>query len=501
MPASKAKQGEPARLKGAGFLAYLLLGLLLSFASEVAAGSPEQFRSYVERLLKQSRVPADELGIQVVSLETGKTIYARSAKTLFSVASNNKIITTAAALHFLGPDYTFRTEVYLEAKPDREGISRGNLIIRGGGDPNISGRFTGGNLLSPMKAIAAELKRRGLKTLLGSIVADDRFFDRQHIHPQWDEDQIANWYSAGVSALSYNDNCVEITIRPTSPGKRVEVSLSPATSYVKLVNECLTTSNPKSHRFAFRRKTGSNIILLKGRYYSRFGPTTHYITVDDPALYFATVLSEVLAAKGIEVAGEVRRILPEELLPQVPPVIVVTSKLRDAVRVANKRSQNFYAEQILKLLGAVEKGEGSFYAGAKAVEEFLALLGISPGEYRYVDGSGLSRDNRFSPEQITKVLAFMHWHRYGQDFLDSLSIAGVDGTLRRRWRRTKLVGNVVAKTVSMRYVHTLSGYLQNWKGERFAFSILYNNRLKKKAPDIRRLEEEILLSLYQTEAR
>ncbi len=501
MLGNKVKVRDLYRLNRLSTLAGLFLAFLLLASPQAAGRSPSEFRTYVETLLDESRVPADELGIEVISLEPGKTLFARSPRVPFTIASNNKIITTAAALYFLGPDHSFRTEIYLEAKPDRKGISRGNLILRGGGDPNISGRFTGGDPLLPMKAIADELKQRGLKRLLGSIVADDTFFDREHIHPRWDEDQIANWYSAGVSALSYNDNCIDITIRPTSPGEQVTVSLSPPTSYVTLLNECRTTSSRKRHRFSFRREAGSNTILLKGEYYARFGTTRHHITVDDPALYFATVLSEVLEDEGIEVEGEVRRILSEESLPKAPPVIVITSKLREAIRVANKRSQNFYAEQILKLLGAVRKRDGSFYAGAKVVEEFLSAVGIPPGEYSYVDGSGLSRDNRFTPSQITKVLAFMHSHHCGQDFLDSLSVAGFDGSLRRRWKKTKLAGNVLAKTGSMRYVHTLSGYVQNSKGERFAFSILYNNRSRKNALDIRRLEEKILLSLYETEAR
>ena len=476
-------------------LALYLAQVVILSAAEGPASS--DFSSRVQAILSRQNVPVGDLGIEIVSLETGKRLSSTSSERLFSVASNNKIVTTAAALHFLGPSYTFRTEVLLDGKPDREGSLSGRLVVKGTGDPNISGRFFDGDPLAPMRLVAGKLKKSGLKRLVGPIVADDTFFDRVYLHPNWKESNLAYWYSAETSALSFNDNRIDITLVPQEDGEPPQVILSPPTSYVTIENSCRTTSNPKGPGPSFSRKPGSNIISIRGSCFKKAGSTTHSVTVHEPALYFATALREELVREGIEIVGEVRTIESGESLPHGPPAVILTSNLAETIYVSNKRSQNFYAEQILKLLGRLRRGEGSFQAGAKVVEEFLNYVGIPRGTYSYVDGSGLSPNNRFSPSQIASVLEFMHSHRYGQTFLDSLAIGGVDGTLRRRWKKSPLKGNVVAKTGSIEGAHALSGYLRNKNGERFAFSILYNRSTGKSLP-IRQLEEEILTLLYET---
>jgi len=149
----------------------------------------------------------------------------------------------------------------------------------------------------------------------------------------------------------------------------------------------------------------------------------------------------------------------------------------------NKRSQNFYAESLLKLLGAEDCGEGSWRSGARVVSSFLEGLGIAPGSYSYVDGSGMSRNNRFSPRQLTTLLRHMYFHRYGQAYLQSLAYSGesdldppwMNSSLSERLDEDRLKRNVLAKTGGLNGVSTLSGYVKARSGRVYAFSILCNS--------------------------
>jgi len=455
----------------------------------------------IDAAIAESKVAPGDIGIKIISVPEGDTLYEKNAEKLFIPASNNKLVTTAAALHYLGKDYKFRTFLYATGTLRKGGLLDGDILLVGGGDPNISGRFYGGDTTAVFRKMIEQVKKLGIKKIGGSVIADDTFFDRQYIHPDWKDEKPWSWYAAPVSALSFNDNCIDFELTPAAKaGKPVSIRISPLTSYVTLYNKCVTTNNSKKHKWGYYRKSNTNEIFFSGRYYTKAKPYNKWIAVYQPTLFAGTVFKEEMERQAVKVEGTVRLVKDANEFREVEKkrVCVFKSSLVQAIEIANKRSQNFYAEQILKTLGAEKKEHGTFQAGAAAVQDFMKEVGILPGTYSYRDGSGLSRFNKLSARQIAAVLEYMYRHKYSGQYVNSLAVAGSDGSLASRMGYAPLAGNVFAKTGSLAAsgVHCISGYIRCSSGRTAAFSILFNKSQKGRL-DIRRLEEKILVAIYR----
>jgi len=456
-------------------LTVLLLTIPLGDLHAASPGDGEGARRRLRLALEAAVAGAGSAGARaglcVVALPKGQALFSQNSHQQYIVASNTKLVTTAAALALLGPGYKFRTTVRAHG-PIRRGVLQGGLVIRGSGDPSLSGRFFDGRPLTIPRQWAYAVRAAGISEVQGDIVADDRAFDREHTHPDWPAGQLAYWYCAETGALSFNDNCVDIAIRPAPrAGEPVALSLSPPTSYVRLVNRCIT--KPGKPDVSLYRQAGSNVITVRGSYPVRAKPVAKSATIHQPALFLATVFKEQLAATGIRVTGRARLADDDERLsPRGKLVATTTSGLGAAIRITNRRSQNFYAEQILKTLGRENQSSGSFAGGVSAVEEFLASLGIPRGSYQMADGSGLSRNDRFTPAQMITVLQHMYRHRHGELFVVSLPAYGEDAAAGRRGPRPRVT--VRAKTGTLRGVRCLSGYVLGAGGRSVAFAILSN---------------------------
>ncbi|MFP4058504.1 MAG: D-alanyl-D-alanine carboxypeptidase/D-alanyl-D-alanine-endopeptidase [Candidatus Brocadiia bacterium] len=431
----------------------------------------------LRRLVRVPPLRKARRGVAVADLVSGQMLFEYQADRLCSVASNNKLVTTAAALELLGPRFRFRTTVAAHGKLRSDGVLEGDLVVVGRGDPSISGRFHGGNPTAVLEKWAEAAAEAGIQSIRGGIVADETYFDRQHLHPEWPRDQRAAWYCAPIGALSFNDNCVLLTVRPgPKSGALAVASVDPPTAYVKLDNRCRTSkAQVGANRVLAHRRLGTNVVSIRGHIRHKGGPFRTWITIREPALFTATVFAEVLEAKGIPVAGPVRLgVLPARVEEEELRRLVVTeSVLADAVAVASSRSHNLYAEQMLKTLGAERGREGSFAGGAEVVEAFLRdVVGVR-GTFSYRDGSGLARSNRFSARQLLTLLRYMNTRRTGRIFLRSLAQPGEAGTLARRL--LPLRGRVFAKTGYISGVSALSGYVESRGGRLLAFVTLVND--------------------------
>ena len=472
----------------------LLAGLIL-FAFQVRLwAEPVEDTSLgknIAGILSTPLLEGASVGISVVSLPDEKILFSRNSDRLFIVASNMKLLTTAAALSSVGPEYQFKTTVYRRGDVLESGVLSGDIIVKGGGDPNISGRFYEGRSTAVLERWAAALSDAGITEVSGDIVADDTCFDREYIHPNWPKAQISRWYCAPISGLSFNDNCIELRALPGSNGT-VEIIEEPSTKYVTVHNTCRLTKKKKDAQFIINKKPGSNEIFVSGEVNSRKLPSKHFITVDNPPLFLASVFKEVLERQGIKVHGQVRLISAEDgdsLLP-LEELISTVSTMAQSVEVANTNSQNFYAEQILKTLGMEIKGEGSFAAGQEVLKEFMLELGYPPDRYRIDDGSGLSRENRLSPRMIVDILSFMYRHEEGNVFYSSLSESGADGTLHIRLKEEPYKGRVKAKTGYISKASALSGYVETVSDKTLAFSILIND-FKVSNSEIKQIQDSI----------
>ncbi len=283
--------------------------------------------------------------------------------------------------------------------------------------------------------------------------------------------------------MSFNDNCVWVWVRPgAAPGDPARVEITPDLPTVRIENRARTTSRSRSHAIAVDRREGSDVIEVSGWVYRRAEPFVVAVTVPDPPRLFGDGLRAGLEQAGVTIEGGLRF---EARLPESPWRVMARHRtsLQTVLEVVNKRSQNFYAEALLKLLGAEDCGAGSWSAGTRAVSSFLENLGIEPGSYSYVDGSGMSRNNRFSPRQMTNLLRHMFFHPDGKAYLQSLAYSGesdldppwMTSSLSERFTEERYRRNVLAKTGGLNGVSTLSGYVKARSGKVYAFSILCNS--------------------------
>jgi serine-type D-Ala-D-Ala carboxypeptidase/endopeptidase (penicillin-binding protein 4) len=345
---------------------------------------------------------------------------------------------------------------------------------------------------------AAELKKKGVSKVTGDVVIDDSYFDSVRFLPGWKDAQQAHWYEAEIGAVNLNDNCIEVEARATSPGKPAEIKMTPSTSYVTIENNCRTVAQAQNAKKLpiFNRKDGTNTIVVNGEISTqRKVVESPPITIEDPGIYFGTVLGEVLAAEGITVGGKVvRGKLSERGGPSPVMLHQHRSTLALDLKVINKHSQNLHAEILLKAIGAKKGGAGSLEGGIRAIESFLKTAGIAAPGLSIQDGSGLAAGNRVSPSTLAGILAWVAKQPFFKMYRDSLPIGNVDGTLKRRFRGKSCAGHVYAKTGYITGVSALSGFVERG-GKHRIFSMILN-RIGGKLQDARRVEEEIVEMIY-----
>ncbi len=415
--------------------------------------------------------------IQVDERDSGKTLYALTPERALIPASNEKLVVCGAALLRLGPDFSYQTTLYVTGSI-RDAILEGDLIVTGSGDPSIGGRFNHGDITFLMREWAGLLKEKGIQTIRGNLIGVDDAFDDEPHGLNWHPSDLVEWYAAEVSALYFNDGCVDISILGASKaGQRASVSLNPPTQYLSLDAAVQTVANRDQERgVVVQREKGSTLLDIKGSIRAR-GASTTYATVPNPTLFFVKVFKETLAAEGIRIMGDARdcddTVLPGQDTWQ--PIHTHNSlPLNQLIEVCMKSSQNLYAEHFFKTLGNAEYGVGTWQTGALAIKDIYFRNGCKLDSVFLADGSGLSRENRISASALVQVLKTMSRSVHSQNFFNSFPQAGVDGTLKQRMRGTDAHGRVFAKTGTLNGCRALSGIISSNSGKTYFFSILAN---------------------------
>lgn len=463
---------------GLALLALPLLAAAPASKGGAAAKVPSRPAPTLQQALaleaEAAKKSARAVGIHIVDLSSHQSAFAVDADQPRILASNTKLLTTAAALGTLGADYVFETRVMVRGTV-ANGVLAGDLAVFGSGDPNLSGRFHDGDSYAIFREWAAALQAQGIRRVTGDLFLVNGLFNPPNIHPDWPRDQLTSWYEAPVEALSFNDNCVLVRVWPASrAGLPARVETVPKLDYFEIRNSATTTGSRSGNRLLVGRLGDSDTIVVSGTIGLRTGPGEEWVAVQNPTAYFGASLEAALAEQGIEIDGAVA---PAHGSPGGDWQLVTTfrSDLARTLEVTNKRSQNFYAESLAKLLGWKVRGEGSWAAGVGVVGDFLAGLGIAPTSFSLVDGSGLSRGNQMSPRSMTGLLEQMYFHALGRDFLRSLPFSGERGLKwQRRLAKAPYAGNVFAKTGTINGVSTLSGYAKAVSGRVYAFSLLFN---------------------------
>jgi D-alanyl-D-alanine carboxypeptidase/D-alanyl-D-alanine-endopeptidase (penicillin-binding protein 4) len=425
------------------------------------AGLPEQIDNIISRPL-QLKV---RFSIHIVKADSAATIYAHNEKEPMIPASNMKIVVTAAALKYLGPDFIYKTKV---------GLSDDTLVIIGSGDPLLDDRVTDARYNRDpnwiFKDIAESLKRSSVKTI-NNVIVDTTIFDDQRVHPNWPREELNRWYACEVSGLNFNCNCIEIGAKNIN-GKIIAL-LQPQTNFVKIINEVVPITQGDTAIGAYRNQQ-PNGITLRGKCKDQVEPFP--VAIEKPAVFFAFILTEHLLKEGIKVKGNII----EKLLPDPANFKLLTeffTPITDCLARCNKDSLGLAAEALLKTIAAhrnLNKKNGSWTRGQDLIHEFLLQLGISENQFYIDDGSGLSRQNELSASAITNILLSIYNSDNWNLYKNSLAVGGIDGTIAKFFTEEKYKGKILGKTGYIQSVKAFSGVCVTADGD-YIFSILANN--------------------------
>jgi D-alanyl-D-alanine carboxypeptidase/D-alanyl-D-alanine-endopeptidase (penicillin-binding protein 4) len=459
--------------------------------ADLAVGNTLEER--LASLLNGTVARSSDASVQIVEVDSGKVVAEHNPSLPLAPASNMKLFTTAAAIDLLHPNFEATTTVFTRGKVDPSGTLDGDVKITGHGDPTIGGRFHDGHATAVIEEWVTDLKRAGVKTIKGSLVFEYGYMDTDYIHPTWPPDQLVNWYEAPVAAFTMQEGCVAVRVLPSRSGKPCVVQLDPPTSYLEVENNCVTG---RGLPFITRIR-GTNTIVVRGGVPSRSGLTEVFVTIENPIQYFATVTNETFARNGIKVQGEVI-VTPKDVRADWRPVSQHATPLNILVYVINKKSQNHYAEQVVKMIGAEKRKEGSWAAGTGEVTEWLTTkIGVPDNEYHQADGSGMSRDNRASANAFIHLLRYMWKSPWREDFVSSLPYSGdPDSKFGHRLRQPPFARQVYAKTGYIVGVVGLSGYVHAASGKIYAFSFLFN-RYHVGVYAVYRLQDEMLKEIIR----
>jgi len=481
-------------MKRLAFILLLLTGFPLGAIAQMPAKGnvcPAQLATGINAIANRPQFRRSRWGILIQTLSTVENLYSRDAQKYLIPASNVKLLTTAAVLQKLGPQFRIRTSVY--------GDGNGRLYVVGRGDPSFAE--------TQLKALAKQLKQRGINQV-NRLIADDSYFSGKQVNPTWDAEDIEAGYGAPINSLIVNENAVKLILSPQSLGQPLRVSFADAAqaNLWRVENYSVTVGRNEGEFVDVGRDLSQQVIQVRGSLQVGSDSEPVYVSVINPANNFLQQFRRFLMAEGITVkqalVGVNSQLESQELAAVESPI------LADLVREANRESVNIYAEVFLRLLGKFSPVNISVGAkhdrsksllltnnistvmlrpdqikissnnqdeiGLKELKVVLTKLGVNANGFMLVDGSGLSQKNLVSPEVFVQTLRLMAKSPMAAIYRDSLPVAGVSGTLKARFKHTLAEGIVQAKTGYLTGASALSGYVDVPNFESVVFSIIVN---------------------------
>jgi serine-type D-Ala-D-Ala carboxypeptidase/endopeptidase (penicillin-binding protein 4) len=433
---------------------------------------PQTLQQRLDNLLSDQFFESTLAAVDVYDLTAGKVVYQKNNKYLLHPASNMKILTSAAGLFFLGPEYNFETSLFYYGEIE-DGVLNGDLYVVGGFDPEFS--------VNDLDLFVNAVREVNIKEINGNLYADVSRIDTLFWGEGWMWDDDPSTDAPYLSSLNINDNSVDVFVVGMEPDERAQVILNPYTRYFDIFNETITTQSGGENTYYITRDwvNRTNNIIVQGKVSIQNqisgDETPVSLNVIRPDKYFLTLFKEELEASGIKLKG----VKDNFWLPYGAIHLATVSRpYTEVIKRLNKVSSNLNAEMVLYAMAEKYFGKpATAKNGARVIKNLISLAGLNPENYRLVDGSGLSHYNLVSAELILEILKYMYYEERElfKILIDSFSIAGVDGTLAKRMKDTRAENNVSAKTGTLSGVSALSGYLTANNGSRFAFSILMQN--------------------------
>jgi len=453
-------------------------------AASVAAEAPkvravpaenQKLSEAIQQILADKLLAKGQASVEVVRLgesrEQDRVVFQHQGKTALIPASNLKLLSTAAAVHFLGADFQFTTRLAIRTNPD----GKVDAAIIGDGDPSTGDSDLFGKLGRPIDQLfrdwAGILAKQNI-TKVDRLLIDDSVFGPVAMHPNWPPEQAHFPYVAQVGGLNLNANCLDVFLSPKASGA-VDVRVEPRSDLIDIQSR-LTLGDGE---LFLSRTAGTNNIILRGQ---RNGPNREpwRVTIHDPSLFAGSVCARTFITGGVNVRSVERDATVRQALEANSPDWVVIAQAKTPIGIvldhANKESANLYAEALARRTAFKVTGTGDWPASGRALSQFLAEIGVNTDEFSLDDGCGLSKNNRISANALAAVLSHMHHSTDRELFFNSLSQGGVDGTLSNRFNSKLLAGKVAGKSGFVRGVSALSGYLKSRDGSVYVFSILLN---------------------------
>lgn len=471
---------------------YLFCLLVISLKGQISA---IQAKTQIEQLLQSTDFENSTLGVCLKEVNTGKTLFEYNSKKSLVPASTLKVLTTGAALGILGKNFQYKTKLVYTGEIDLiSGTLSGDLIIVGSGDPSLGSQYfrkkNDSNLV--LNEFAEALQKKGIKKIIGNIIADNSCFEND-LPDNWIWSDLGNYYGAGTNGLSYMDNKFSVYFSSHEIGSSAKL-LPFDSSQIELSFEYEVIAEGKKDNAIVYGSPKEKIRKITG-FIPPFKDSFEVeAALPDPALFLAKSLKKHLIKKGIAVDGncavEKNLQLSKELCVHLSPT------LEKIVFYCNLKSNNHYAESLIKTLGFFKNKKGTTHAGVKVVEDFWKNKGIETKGIFISDGSGLSRSNGISAEQQSQILLQIRKDtNLFQSFYASLPIAGISGSLTGFGKGTAMENNLHAKSGYIERVRAYCGYFTNQSKQECSVSLLLNNYSCSPA-SAKLLLEKVMLILW-----
>lgn len=470
-----------------GFVGKLDLFATETVGNKINSNENQNLKVKIEKFIKAAHIDKGQIGISIY--HKGSEIVDLNANQKFIPASVTKLFTALSVLEHIPPGTKFMTKLMSPAPKVKDAL-KGDLYLVGAGDS--------GFVSESMWYLVNAFVREKIKNIEGDIVIDDSLFDDKRFDDSREDRRVDRAYDAPVGAMSFNWNSVNIFIRPGEKiGDPAQVFIDPENEYISLKSDIKTA---KGTDYGVSRSTlgGKDQIVVSGKIGLNSKELVAYKSISDPGLWSGYNLKQFLKEKGITVKGQIR-------LGKAPAGAKVLAEspskpIEQLLADMNKFSNNFVAEMLTKQLAASNGIQGTLPAGLDFIRESVRGAGVTDREFEIYNPSGLTRENKFTPRALVKVLEKVRKDfRLFSEYVSSLPIAGIDGTLKNRMKDDRSARWVRAKTGLLTGVNALAGFIGLGDGEVLSFSFIYNGN--KDGATVRnifdQLISEVILSSFR----
>jgi len=427
---------------------------------------PNNFLTSISNILDTSAGDTN-VGIIIKSLDSGAVLYERNAKHFFMPASILKIVTAITALDYLGSDYKFVTKIITNSQEIKNGTLNGDIYLHFDGDPTLT--------KNDLEQLISQLSTLGIKTIRGNIYIDDYIYDQKKYAKGWMWDELNLCYAAPIAGIIINKNCFSLELNSTTDGKIAKITEKDTQPLSSIYSNVITKSKASDCQLNINA-TENNEYYLNGCIFPKKQPITIQVPIKNLRLYSQRLLVSLLQKYSIDITGKIGT------APMIQNGYILASHssepLNQLVAKMMKHSDNLIANSLYKKISSYYfNSEGTWLNGGKAAKQILIQNArINLEKAKIFDGSGLSRYNLITPEQMMQLLVFAYNDSdINQDFIKSLPIGGIDGSLHWRLGKKDIINKIIAKTGTMTGISSLAGYIETVSHKKLAFVIMFNS--------------------------